>query len=620
MTTTQWAPQIARAMHELSNAAPAPPTAASLRDRETPASRSPRVAVTLAAAAITAATVVGLAVVMDRDDKTSVSGPSPAVDVTHTQIEIALAGELECDTPIDTTGSFATMVVDTYSDRTGRQWRNHVTYPDGTTVDLIATGSAAYPTGLFQRGNYRGSSLGCLGPNEERFVLAGDPTPGGFFTLNLSDELSPDERPFVLSLDEVAVSVDGEYVDSLGRPSQLWEQRIEGTAGYTVANHDVLQITNWWVSSADGRTVTERRFSNTVDQLGSATETLTLVANETITVPADFFDTMGYQKLATSPRPTMNGSPTDDTIVTATPPLASDAVLLPDSTMSGVAVVSDETYGALSESRGAVLAPDYTVFGFALNRTGNAEPDRRAETRIVNGHTVNAVVDGSAPAEIYRTVVTSCATLVVITAEEGTWSEDTLALFGSVTFDGANVSVELPAGWTDLGSSPARPQHIVKLSVNSQGHTVQLFLQQMADVPAGWFLSGNETAPRAIDIDGSTAWLIDGATTPGLHSIVGERDGIAFQLSGMISADELTEIARSLRATSSSNSVNGTAVVVEPDTSSDSLDECGGAPSLTVHPFVQIVPVEQRDALSDGVVTLQEYQAAFNRVSDVRAG
>lgn len=316
MTSIKWPSQVARAMHEYSNAAPAAPTVTAIRQRQAPPAREPRMALTLVAAAVILATAVGVTFVVRGDDSASVSEPS-VIDVHHARIEVTLTAELECETQVDTAGTFATMVVDSYSDREGRRWRTRVTYPDASTVDSIVTGSAIYPTGHFQRGDYRGTAFGCIGPNDARFVLVSEPTAGGFFTMNVSDELAPDEIPFVTDFRETTgTRIGGDHVDSRGRPSELWEFRNEGgTMSYgSVTDVDVTQILNWWVSELDGDTVTEQRYSTAVETLGSGTQTLTLVANESMTVPVDFFETVGYEELETSPRPSLDGSSTDDTV------------------------------------------------------------------------------------------------------------------------------------------------------------------------------------------------------------------------------------------------------------------------------------------------------------------
>jgi len=166
----------------------------------------------------------------------------------------------------------------------------------------VLLGSAIYPTGEFQRGERRDSSVGCVGPGGEPFILVG--SPGLFFTLTLLPELAADERPYVRLFNDDGSLIDENAVDSEGRPSQLWEQRIDGTAGYgSVADMRVLQVTSWWIDASDNATVTQRRFENTVETLGTASITETLVLNDIVKVPDDLFDTAGYRANETEPRP-----------------------------------------------------------------------------------------------------------------------------------------------------------------------------------------------------------------------------------------------------------------------------------------------------------------------------
>jgi len=197
---------------------------------------------------------------------------------------------------------FNSAMIDTWADRTGRCRRNQVTYPDGSTHDWLLQGSAIYPTAQFERGERLDSMLGCVGPGNDPFVLvAGHDI---FFTLTLAPELAADERPFVRLYDDVATLVAPDAADSKGRPSQKWEQRVAGMAGYgSVADQPVRQVTKWWVDAVDGTTVNERTCSNTVDTLGTATQTETLMLDETIAVGDDLFATDGYLAIGTSPRP-----------------------------------------------------------------------------------------------------------------------------------------------------------------------------------------------------------------------------------------------------------------------------------------------------------------------------
>jgi len=254
--------------------------------------------VTVVAIAMSVAAAVGVVIVVERNNSSSVSRPLSEIGVHHTRIEFALEGHLECAKPIAAGGTFATMVIDTYSDRAGRQWRDQITYPDGSTRDLIATGSAVNPTGMYERGDYRVGVVGCVGPNNETFVLGSGPGQRGFYTLNVSDELADNERALVVGFAQQGTRVDGDHVDGRGRRSELWQERIDGFAGYGNDNSlPLTQVNSWWVDPSDGVTVFEHQYTNTVEQLGTATETATLVADETLTVSTDFFDTSGYRRL-----------------------------------------------------------------------------------------------------------------------------------------------------------------------------------------------------------------------------------------------------------------------------------------------------------------------------------
>jgi hypothetical protein len=302
--STNWSPQVARAMHELSNAAPAAPSVNDLDRHQPSPPRRTSGWVTAAAAVIVIGAIVGLVALIRRDDPAPVDGPATAIEVQHNRFEVTIDAQLTCDHPTDTTGTFSTYVVDTYADRAGRQWRTTIAYPDGSTLDHISQGSAIYPTGSYEQGEYRASRLGCVGPNDEPYVLSLDVGVGGVFALNVAPELSPDERPYVRLFTDDGTQVAGDHVDSRGRPSQLWEQRIDGFAGYgNAADRPLVQIQRWWVDPADESTVTEHQFVNTIDGLGTATVTQALVSTEATAVPPEMFDTTGYRRVATFPRP-----------------------------------------------------------------------------------------------------------------------------------------------------------------------------------------------------------------------------------------------------------------------------------------------------------------------------
>jgi hypothetical protein len=300
MTDRNWSPEVARALHELNRAAPLPPSTDSLHGRTVPRAR-PRRAVSVAAAALVLAGAAGTWAAVARDDATPAGGD--AIEVHHAIYDVSITATLECSTPSDTTGTFDTAVVETWADRSGRQWRSQITYPDGTTYDSIYQGSAIYPSAAFERGTLIDSQLGCIGPEGEVFNLVA--LDAAMFTLTILDELAPDERPYVLTYEELGTLVDTGVLDSRGRMVDTWEQRTSGFAGFGSdadnADMAVSQVTTWWV--APDSTVTERTFRSTIESIGTATSTQTLVSTETIIVGPEVFSTDGYRSLGAFERP-----------------------------------------------------------------------------------------------------------------------------------------------------------------------------------------------------------------------------------------------------------------------------------------------------------------------------
>ncbi len=249
--------------------------------------------------------VVGLVgIVSNRFDGPAEFGQ---LEVHHSRVEVTVEAQLVCDRPIDNTGKFTTLVIDSYSDRVGRQWASRTTYPDGSSHDYIAFDSTIYPTRLYERGKPLSARLGCIGPNNEEFVLSINLADGVPYDLNVLPELGPDERPYIKLFNDLGKQIPGSHLDNRGRPSELWEQQIKGTSGYgSTADHATTQTEDWWVNPVDGTTITQHRFTNSVDQLGTATMTATVTTDETITMPTSIFDPAGYQSLPTSPRPNIN--------------------------------------------------------------------------------------------------------------------------------------------------------------------------------------------------------------------------------------------------------------------------------------------------------------------------
>lgn len=255
-----------------------------------------RVPAALVAAALAVAGLVGTVAVLSRDAATP-SGPV-TVQVHHSQYIASWDAQLDCATPI--ADGVRSVVIDTWSDRAGRRWRTKMTYPDGTTHDLILEGSAIYPTAQFVRGEQPDSALGCEGPGGEPYILLAGPGP--FLNLSMTAEVTESERQNIRIYSDSGSLIDPVATDSRGRSTQLWEQQITGYAGYgNSTEFPLTQVTRWWVDATDATTVTEHTFTNSVATLGSATQTETLVVDESVIVSDDTFSTVGYENLGPIP-------------------------------------------------------------------------------------------------------------------------------------------------------------------------------------------------------------------------------------------------------------------------------------------------------------------------------
>lgn len=364
--SNHWSPQVARAMHELSDAAPLPPTADALSSHRPPTPRS-HIGVTVAAVVVVIATVVGLVALNGRDDGPAGPDGAATVEVFHARYVTRIVADLQCETPHDTTGMFLESTIDLWADRTGRQWRNTVTYPDGSTYDVVRRGSAIYPTEKFSRGEQADATLGCdeqllpfrdQQPEPYRFVT---PYTSEFLTLTVAAEITTNELPFVRLPADLGELIDGEATDSQGRSALLFEQRIGGFVERlgAVSNVPIEQVQRWWIDPADGVTVTESTFSDAVEGLGTVTSTVTLVTSEAIAVPADLFDTAGWAPMATGPRPDVDPLPTTETTAIASPTTA-DAIT--DTTQIAVEDCSGEPDLDLASEPGGWRFPEYRTW------------------------------------------------------------------------------------------------------------------------------------------------------------------------------------------------------------------------------------------------------------------
>jgi hypothetical protein len=220
---------------------------------------------------------------------------------------------------------------------------------------------------------------------------------------------------------------------------------------------------------------------------------------------------------------------------------------LPDTSSGSLHITEHQQADAASAYGAAVVSPGGTVFGISVNPDDGNATTVGADERVVAGYIVRAVVDGSSPGEIYRSIRTpTCINVSINSAGEDKWSNDAISLIGSLTMNGTGIQFNLPTGWSTLGHSASQPQFETTFEVEVNGASQTLSMWQMPNAPVGFYLTAEESNPKAIQVGEMTAWIGEGVTTPGYTKLVAERDGTAFSLSGRVPADQLIAIANQM--------------------------------------------------------------------------
>lgn len=232
--------------------------------------------------------------------RVAVGLPTSGVDsvtVVHERVTYRQEAQLTCaDAPLARSGAFNAMTIDTWGDAVGEQWRNRVTYPDGTYRDLLVIGEPSRPREVLSSGEAKGDVLGCV--VDGNGILVAEPGQGSLYSLNLgrSSALSSGGAPLSPGYAELGTLVAGSVADSEGRQAELWRQRVTGFAEFDGGRHSLVQTTEWFVESGSGR-VLETRYVTQVQSLGSAQWTATLIESGTSSVPKTVFDRSGYERV-----------------------------------------------------------------------------------------------------------------------------------------------------------------------------------------------------------------------------------------------------------------------------------------------------------------------------------
>lgn len=274
-----------------------------LADHRTPRRTATRVLAIAASIAVLVGGAGWLAASRDNQTVMTGGGGGPVlyerVEFRITRADITCPGEALPGNTVST----EPIVFEAWGDTDGGVWKNVVTYPDGRTRQVVAVGSPWYPTKLYVSGTERALAVGCA--DSLIGVRVAEPGQSGFFSLNPLAPIPDIGLPFpaVIRYDTLSERQPDAVADSRHRPCTLWREDGAGIEDGFV----VTQRTDWCVDESTG-VVLEKTFDNTLETIGSAATTLTLVDNEARIPPPDFFSADGMQRVHEAEYP--NGIPT----------------------------------------------------------------------------------------------------------------------------------------------------------------------------------------------------------------------------------------------------------------------------------------------------------------------
>lgn len=258
-----------------------------------------------AAVAVVAVVAGAVALAAARhDDDSPTINPQHTIAVDYEKSVFHQKYALECrHGEIDRTGMFDDVTIETWSTPNQQHWRTLYSYPDGSTVEVVAEGGYySTQTGLWSRGEPKLGKVGCLTvqpagedvldwfwqgqawvyqlnqPVENPERVDGAPLDTAGMPPPIAT--SPSGRRYYAMFDQ-ATAVPGTFADSLGREaSKLRLQWGDGKG-------DVWE----WFRDPSTHRILEFAQHNDLDQVGTYVATMTVVESGRMMVAADLFDT-----------------------------------------------------------------------------------------------------------------------------------------------------------------------------------------------------------------------------------------------------------------------------------------------------------------------------------------
>lgn len=228
------------------------------------------------------------------------------VEVFEQEMEVALTSDLTCDQPYRSADSFDTMTLQLYSDRPGRRWLMRATFPDGSTYELVATGSIIYPETLSERGVWRGAAVGCevAGGIEILGALIGE---GSITALNRGPELADDEVGLYEGDVRSVATPAGEAQTAFGFVGERLSMTIAGFRTTGDGVEQALTQTMTWI--VDDGVVVEHVVHDVTDGLGTVTVATSMRRYGTAQIGESAFDTSETTQLDPVARPAVDPFP-----------------------------------------------------------------------------------------------------------------------------------------------------------------------------------------------------------------------------------------------------------------------------------------------------------------------